>query len=76
MYIIKLKINDTIYIYEQSSYRDKRTGKIKTKRKICGKIDENGNFIPSKGRTLNNLPAKIIEITKIIKKFRIVETKN
>ena len=76
MYLTKQQINNTIYIYEQSSHRDKKTGKVITRRKICGKLDKNNNFIPSKGRTLNNLPAKIIEITKIIKEFRVVNVEN
>ena len=63
-------------MYEQSSYRDKDTGKVVTKRKICGKLDENNIFFPSKGRTLENLPAEILEITTTTKKFRVVEAKN
>lgn len=75
MYIAKQRINNTTYVYEQSSYRDKKTGEIKTKRKICGKLDENNDFIPSKGRTLNNLPAQIVVLTKITKEIRVVEKK-
>jgi len=76
MYLVKQRINNTIYVYEQSSHRDKETGKIITKRKICGKLDENQNFIPSKGRTLSNLPAEIIEVMTTTKKFRITEKKD
>ena len=75
MFLSKQCINDTIYIYEQSSHRDKDTGKVVTKRKICGKLDENNNFIPSKGRNLEKLPAEILEITKITKEFRVVKAK-
>ncbi|MBR2208951.1 MAG: hypothetical protein IJ859_09125 [Synergistaceae bacterium] len=76
MYLTKQQINNTIYIYEQSSHRDKETGKIETKRKILGKLDKDNNFIPSKGRKFENLPAVITEVTKIMKKFRIDEAKD
>ena len=45
-YIIRKKINNAIYVIERTSYRE--NGKVKTKDKMLGKLDENGNFIPSK----------------------------
>jgi len=75
MAIIKAKRGNVIYIYEVESYRDKDSGKIKTKWKICGHLDDDGNFIPSKGRTLNNLPAEIHELTRTTKEIRVVEKK-
>ena len=48
-FIKKRIINGTTYVYEITSYRNEN-GKVKTKDKILGKLDESGNLIPSKRR--------------------------
>lgn len=51
MAIIKKKIGNATYLYEKKSYRDKETGKVKTKWTCLGKLDENGDLIPSKKKS-------------------------
>ena len=46
-HIIKKKVKNTIYIYEEISYRDEN-GKVKHKQNILDKLDANGDLIPSK----------------------------
>ena len=48
-YIIRRKINNTTYVYEVIGYRDE-SGKPRNKQKILGKLDADGNVIPSKKR--------------------------
>ena len=69
MAIITKIINGTKYLYEKT-FKDG-----KQKWKVLGHLDENGNFIASKGRKLDNLPAEIKQITKTITEFRVVEKK-
>ena len=67
-FIIKRKINNTIYVYEITSYRDKN-GKPRNKRRYLGKLDSNGILISSK----RNLPAEIKEVMTITKKFILTD---
>ena len=45
-HIINKKVGNAIYVYKQICYRE--NGRVKTKQKILGKLDANGNVIPSK----------------------------
>ena len=45
-HIINRKVGNTIYVYEQICYRE--NGRVRTKQKILGKLDADGNVIPSK----------------------------
>ena len=38
-----------IYVYSSESYLDPETNTRKTCRKLIGKLDENGNVVPTKG---------------------------
>ena len=38
------------YVYESSNYWDKQAKKYKAKRKCIGKLDSDGNIIPTRGR--------------------------
>ena len=38
-----------IYVYSSESYVDPETHPRKTRRKLIGKLDENGNVVPTKG---------------------------
>lgn len=38
-----------IYVYSSESYVDPETNTRKTRRKLIGKLDENGNVVPTKG---------------------------
>jgi hypothetical protein len=38
-----------IYVYSSESYWDKETKTKKARRKLIGKLDENGNVVPTKG---------------------------
>ena len=49
-FIKKRLVNNTVYVYEITSYREKTTGQVKKKWKILGKLDADGNVIPSKKR--------------------------
>lgn len=40
------RVNIT-YVYESKGYYDRETHKTKTKRKLIGKLDENGNVVPT-----------------------------
>ncbi|MBQ7562112.1 MAG: hypothetical protein IJS99_09855 [Synergistaceae bacterium] len=60
--IIRKRINNTIYIYEVKSYRDKDK-RVRTKWKILGKEDSDGILIASKKR--KKLPAQIIRVKKV-----------
>ena len=72
MAIIKRKRGNVIYIYEKK-YAGIKDGKKQWNEEVLGHIDENGNFVASKGRNLDNLPAEIKQITKTITEFRVVE---
>ena len=72
MAIIKRKRGNVIYIYEKK-YAGIKDGKKRWNEEVLGHIDENGNFVASKGRKLDNLPAEIKQITKTITEFRVVE---
>jgi len=37
----------TTYVYESKGYYDREAHKTKTKRKLIGKLDENGNLVPT-----------------------------
>jgi hypothetical protein len=39
-----------VYVYSSESYWDKEAKKKKERRKLIGKMDENGNMIPTNGR--------------------------
>ena len=69
-HILKRKINNVIYVYQEKSYRDK-LGRPRTKQKCLGKLDNNGVLILSKKRNPENLPATITKYKIIITKFRI-----
>ena len=47
-HIINKKVGKATYVYEQICYRE--NGRVRTKQKIIGKLDANGNIIPSKKR--------------------------
>lgn len=66
--IIKHKINNTIYIYEQTSYRDKN-GRPRSKQRCLGKLDDDGILISSKSR----LPSQIKEVKTVTKKYILKE---
>ena len=38
-----------VYVYSSESYWDKEAKKKKERRKLIGKMDENGNVIPTNG---------------------------
>lgn len=40
----------TVYVYSSESYWDKEAKKKKERRKLIGKMDENGNMIPTNGK--------------------------
>ncbi|ABR49269.1 transposase, IS4 family protein [Alkaliphilus metalliredigens QYMF] len=42
------KTNGTTYVYDSTNYWDKEKKQSRSKRVCVGKLDENGNFIPSK----------------------------
>ena len=67
-HIIKRIINNTTYVYEESSYRD-RNGKPRTKQRCLGKLNENGELISKK--KLCELPSEILQVQKIITKYRV-----
>ena len=69
-HILKRKINNVIYVYQEKSYRDK-LGRPRTKQKCLGKLDNNGVLILSKKRNPENLPATITQYKITITKFRI-----
>ena len=73
MAIIRRKRGNVIYLCDVRYIGKDDSGKQKYKEKVLGHLDANGNFIASKGRNLNNLPAEIHEITKTTKEFRVVE---
>lgn len=64
-YIVQKKINNTVYVYEVTSYRDKKTRKVKNKWKILGKLDDDGVLISSKRK----LPGVIKEVKTVRKRF-------
>ena len=68
--IIKRKINNTTYVYEQTSYRDEN-GKPRNKQKCLGRLDDDGTLITSKRK----LPAQITEVKTVTKKFILKEKK-
>lgn len=39
----------TVYVYSSQSYWDKETKTKKAHRKLIGRLDENGNVVPTKG---------------------------
>ena len=41
---------DTTYVYSSESYWDKEAKKKRERRKLIGKMDENGNMIPTNGK--------------------------
>ena len=47
-HIINKKVGNAIYVYEQICYRE--NGRVRTKQRILGKRDVDGNVIPSKKR--------------------------
>lgn len=65
-YIIRRKINSTIYIIMVTSYRDKN-GKPRNKQRSLGRLDDDGVLISSKRK----LPAVITEVKTVTKKFII-----
>ena len=50
----KNKSTGVVYVYENYPYWDKVSKKDKSHRKCIGKLDENGNLVPTRGRTQNN----------------------
>lgn len=49
MSIVKLKNkkSGTVYVYESESYWDKEKKQPRNKRKLIGKLDEEGNIVPT-----------------------------
>ena len=49
MSLVKLKDkkSGTVYVYESESYCDKEKKAPRNRRKLIGKLDENGNIIPT-----------------------------
>ena len=69
MSIVHKRINNTVYIYDVKSFRDK-TGRVRTKWVILGKEGPDGVLIASKKRVKRkNYPAKIKRVRTIIDKF-------
>ena len=58
--------NNTTYLYEIHSYRDKKTGKVKHKERCLGKIDEDGTLITKKRK----LPDEVVKNRKVIVKSK------
>ncbi len=54
MSLVKLtdKKSGTVYVYESESYWDKEKKAPRNRRKLIGKLDENGNIVPT-GRKKN-----------------------
>ena len=69
-HILKRKIKNVIYIYQEKSYRDK-LGRPRTKQKCLGKLDSDGILIISRKINPKNLPGSITEYKIITRKFRI-----
>ena len=69
-HILKRKINNVIYVYQEKSYRDE-LGRPRTKQKCLGKLDNNGVLILSRKRNPKNLPAVITQYKLTITKFRV-----
>ncbi len=69
-HILKRKINNVIYVYQEKSYRDK-LGRPRTKQKCLGKLDSKGVLILSRKINPENLPGTITQYIIITKKFRI-----
>ena len=63
-FITKRIINNTTYVYENTSYRDKN-GKPRNKQRCLGKLDDDGVLISNKKK----LPVQIKEVKTIKKKF-------
>ena len=49
MSIVKMKDkrSGTVYVYESESYWDKEKSQPRNRRKLIGKLDENGNIVPT-----------------------------
>ena len=82
MAIIHRKVGETTYVYE-AIYKSIENGKQKYKWKCIGKLDENGNLIPSR-KKIPELPTEnqeevkalaIPEKSKEIQKPEVVEAK-
>ena len=69
-HILKRKIKNVIYIYQEKSYRDK-LGRPRTKQKCLGKLDSDGVLIISRKINPKNLPGEITQYKIITCKFRI-----
>ena len=52
---------NTTYVYESKGYYDREAHKTKTHRKLIGKLDENGNLVPT-GK-VGSPPKKVIAST-------------
>ena len=52
---------NTTYVYESKGYYDREAHKTKTHRKLIGKLDENGNIVPT-GK-VGRPPKKVIAST-------------
>ena len=59
-YLIRKKVKNTTYLYEVTYYNE--NGKEKRKWSIKGKLDENGELIPSKKRNLEGLSVETKEL--------------
>ena len=64
-YIIRKKVKNTTYLYEVTYYNER--GKEKRKWSIKGKLDENGELIPSKKKSHDVQEAQ--EINALVHKF-------
>ena len=68
--IITRKINNTIYVIEITSYRDKN-GKPRNKQRCLGQLDEDGVLISSR----KLLPSTIKEVRTVTTKLRVDKIK-
>ena len=62
--IIQRKVNNSVYVYECRSYRNKQ-GRPRNKQRYLGKIDSDGILITRKRK----LPAKIREVKTVTRRF-------
>ena len=73
MAIINKKVGNSTYVYEMTAFR--ANGKVKYKWKIKGKLDENGQLIPSKKRNLEEFSAETKELP-ITETFENIENES
>jgi hypothetical protein len=78
LYYVPNKKNGTTYVYESTNYWDKEKKQSRSKRVCVGKLDEQGNLIPSKRLTteVNVQPPKQGPVPSAIVKRSSLKTIN